>query len=72
MKRLLSGMIPICINCKKIMDDSGYWKQKENYIEDHSEVKFNHAVCPACFKKFCHEFYDKNERYCPPSALDML
>tara|TARA_B100000315_G_C14413164_1_gene511955 strand:+ start:209 stop:478 length:270 start_codon:yes stop_codon:yes gene_type:complete len=63
-KKLLSGMIPVCVNCKKMRDDGGYWKQIESYIEDHSEAKLNHAVCPDCFKKLCPELYDKNERYC--------
>ncbi len=63
MKKLLSGMVPVCIDCKKIRDDSGYWKQIESYIEDPSEVKFNHALCLDCLKKFCHEFYDENAEH---------
>ena len=44
-KKLLSGVIPVCVNCKKIRDNSGYWNQIESYIEDHSEAKSSHAVC---------------------------
>ena len=31
----LSGLLPICMYCKKIRDDSGYWNQLEAYIDDH-------------------------------------
>ena len=61
MNKLSSGMIPICINCERVRDDGGFWKQIESYIKDHS---LNHAVCPDCFKKLCPEFYDENGRYC--------
>jgi len=44
----LSGLIPICANCKKIRDDEGYWNQIESYIEKHSEALFSHSVCPEC------------------------
>ncbi len=44
----LSGLLPICSSCKKIRDDKGYWKQIENYIEDHSEALFSHSICPDC------------------------
>jgi len=48
----LSGLLPICAGCKKIRDDSGYWKQVESYIADHSEATFTHSLCPECVKKF--------------------
>jgi DNA-binding NtrC family response regulator len=46
--RMLSGFLPICANCKKIRDDSGYWNQIESYIRDHSEAEFSHGICPEC------------------------
>ena len=49
--RTLSGLIPICSNCKKIRDDKGYWQQVETYIRDHSEADFSHGICPDCLKK---------------------
>jgi len=48
--RTLSGMLPICANCKKIRDDKGYWNQIEGYMQDHSEVDFSHCLCPECEK----------------------
>jgi hypothetical protein len=49
--RTLSGLLPICANCKKIRDDQGYWNQIETYIHDHSDAKFSHGICPECCKK---------------------
>lgn len=44
----LSGLLPICCRCKKIRDDKGYWKQVEMYLEEYSEAKFSHGMCPDC------------------------
>ena len=57
--KTLSGLLPICANCKKIRDDRGYWHQVEVYIHDHSEADFSHSLCPECAKKLYPEFYDK-------------
>jgi hypothetical protein len=56
--KTLSGMLPICANCKKIRDDKGYWTQIEAYIRDHSEVEFSHGICPKCQKKMYSEYYE--------------
>ena len=47
----LSGLLPICANCKKIRDDKGYWNQIESYIEQHSEAQFSHGLCQECAEK---------------------
>jgi hypothetical protein len=57
--KTLSGLLPICSNCKKIRDDKGYWKQIESYIRDHSEAEFTHSMCPICAKKFYPEFFQE-------------
>ncbi len=49
--KLLSGLLPICANCKKIRDDQGYWNQVEKYIGEHSNAQFTHSICPECVKK---------------------
>ncbi len=49
--KTLSGLLPICASCKKIRDDSGYWKQIEAYIKEHSDATFTHGLCPECVKK---------------------
>ncbi|MDP6388149.1 MAG: response regulator [Candidatus Pacebacteria bacterium] len=59
--KLLSGLIPVCANCKDIRNDEGYWEQIETYIKDHSEAEFSHGICPKCVKKLYPEISDKNE-----------
>ena len=46
--KILSGLLPICANCKKIRDDKGYWNQIEGYIQKYSDAQFSHSVCPDC------------------------
>jgi hypothetical protein len=48
---LLSGLLPICANCKRIRDDQGYWHQVEAYISTHSEAEFSHGICPQCIRE---------------------
>jgi hypothetical protein len=54
--KTLSGLLPICANCKKIRDDKGYWNQIESYIRDNSEADFSHGICPDCAKKLYQDF----------------
>jgi PAS domain S-box-containing protein len=49
--KTLSGIIPICMYCKGIRDDQGYWNQLEKFISEHSEAKFSHSLCPKCLKE---------------------
>jgi PAS domain S-box-containing protein len=47
----LRGLLPICVSCKKIKENDGYWKRVEKYVSDHSEVDFSHGLCPDCAAK---------------------
>ena len=49
--KTLSGMLPICCNCKKIRDDKGYWNKIETYIAQHADVVFSHGICKECAEK---------------------
>ena len=49
--KVLRGLLPICASCKRIRDDTGYWKQLEDYIADRSEAKFTHGLCSECSRK---------------------
>lgn len=51
----LKGVIPICLHCKGIRDDKGYWKKLEQYITEHSEAEFSHGICPECARKLYPE-----------------
>lgn len=57
----LSGLLPICSNCKKIRDDQGYWQQIEAYIREHSEAEFTHSICPECKQELYPEFQRRKE-----------
>jgi len=48
--KTLHGMFPICPMCKRVREDSGYWKQVETYISQHSQAQFCHSVCPDCIE----------------------
>ena len=61
--KTLSGMLPICANCKKIRDDEGYWDQVERYISRHTSAEFTHGICPDCAKKTLDEFYRTKKTY---------
>jgi len=49
--RTLSGLLPICMVCKKIRDDQGHWEILEAYIMRHSEANFSHGLCPTCLQE---------------------
>jgi len=59
--KTLSGLIPICANCKKIRDDKGYWNTLETYIEKHSLAEFSHGLCPDCLKKLYPDLHQTKE-----------
>lgn len=59
--KLLTGMLPICANCKKIRDKEkqNSWIALEAYIRDHSEADFSHSICPECAKALYHDSLKK-------------
>ena len=46
--RVLRGLLPICASCKRIRDDEGEWEPLESYLDQHSEAKLSHGICPRC------------------------
>jgi sigma-B regulation protein RsbU (phosphoserine phosphatase) len=56
--KTLKGIVPICASCKNIRDDRGFWNRVENYVRDHTEAEFSHAVCPDCMKRLYPQFKD--------------
>lgn len=57
--KTLRGLVPICAWCKKVRDDNGFWNQVETYIQDHSDAKFTHGMCPDCMQKMDRELDDE-------------
>ncbi len=58
--KLLSGLVPICSNCKKIRDDQGYWTQVEAFIQTRSDARFTHSICPDCLAKLYPDLMKKS------------
>ena len=56
--KTLKGIVPICASCKNIRDDRGFWNRVENYVRDHTEAEFSHAVCPDCMARLYPQFKD--------------
>jgi hypothetical protein len=50
--RVLRGLLPICASCKRIRHDDEKWEALETYITRHSEARFTHTLCPACYDKY--------------------
>jgi GAF domain-containing protein len=46
--KTLRGIIPICMRCKKIRDEEGYWQQVEVYISQSTDSDFSHGLCDDC------------------------
>lgn len=55
----LVGIIPICMHCKEIRDDEGYWNKLEKFIESRSKVEFSHSICDPCLDKHYPEEDDE-------------
>lgn len=53
--RTLSGLLPICANCKRIRDNTGEWQPIERYVGERTEASFTHGMCPECMDKFYPE-----------------
>ena len=46
----LTGRLPICMSCKSVQDESGYWQEIEEYFTHQSEddFVFKQMICPHC------------------------
>jgi len=49
--KILRGILPVCMFCKKIRTPEQQWQPIETYITKHSEAFFSHTFCPECGKK---------------------
>jgi GAF domain-containing protein len=53
--KTLRGIIPICMYCKEIRDDEGYWNQLEKYLSIHTDAQLSHGICDTCMGKLYPE-----------------
>ena len=44
----LKQLLPICMYCKKVRDDSDYWREIDEYIHQQTGTDFSHGICPTC------------------------
>jgi DNA-binding response OmpR family regulator len=49
--KTLTGIIPICMHCRKIRDDAGYWQKVEVFFTSHTEAEFSHGLCAECLEE---------------------
>jgi hypothetical protein len=59
--KTLKGIIPICMHCKEIRDDEGYWVQLEKYITTHSDAQLSHGICEKCLHKLYPDLAEKRD-----------
>jgi phosphoserine phosphatase RsbU/P len=51
----LTGLLPLCIYCKRIREDGDYWQEIEHYIREETGADFSHSICPDCLGKLKSE-----------------
>lgn len=42
------GILPICMECKKVRDGEQQWHQLEAFLSAHTHAQFSHGYCPSC------------------------
>jgi len=58
----LGGLVPICMHCKNIRDESEAWVRLEEYITDRSEAEFSHGICPDCLRKLYPQHFGQDRQ----------
>ena len=61
--KTLRGFLPICMYCKKIRDDQGYWQQLEAYFMNHSDLAFSHGICEPCAKTHLPDYLSGKKKF---------
>lgn len=45
---ILRRVVPICMYCKSVRNDEGFWKRVEEILQGYSGKPASHGVCPDC------------------------
>ena len=53
----LREFMPRCASCRKIKDETGNWRELEQFLEERTNVLFSHGLCPLCVEKWYPELY---------------
>jgi sigma-B regulation protein RsbU (phosphoserine phosphatase) len=48
--KVLQGIIPICMYCKRVRNEREYWEKVEQYVSKRSDARFSHGICPECLR----------------------
>lgn len=51
----LEGLLPICAECKKIRNSQEEWVPVEVFVEERTEARFTHGLCPHCSEDFLND-----------------
>lgn len=54
----LHGLIPICMHCKRVREDTDYWRRLEDYVSARTGAQFSHSLCPECMEKHYPAYAD--------------
>jgi len=64
--RSLEIFLSICANCKRVRTPGGdpekkeSWKPIDQYIEQNTQTRFSHGICPDCAKKIYPHYYQEH------------
>jgi DNA-binding response OmpR family regulator len=59
--KILEGIIPICMYCKNIRNDTDAWEKLEAYLSSHTNAQLSHGICPDCLKTQFPQYAKKNQ-----------
>lgn len=66
----LQGIIPVCCGCNRIRTDQDSWMRIEKYIEEHTDFRISHGMCPDCIAQqypgYVKRKAEKEGRALPP------
>ena len=54
----LTGLLPLCVTCKRVLSTKGYWSRIELFIENNSEARISPSLCPDCADRFTPEHHN--------------
>ena len=56
---VLRGILPVCSDCRKIMDADGEWRSLESYVSTRSQATVAQTMCAECAKSHYGETFDR-------------
>ncbi|HCY87417.1 MAG TPA: hypothetical protein DHV36_19950 [Desulfobacteraceae bacterium] len=59
--KTLQGIIPICSHCHKIRNDHQIWDRIDVYLEENTDARLSHGICPECWKEHYPDYFDEDD-----------